>query len=312
MGIKDEFKIFDDNLIKQFYEVGKSKIDYWDIRSGLNSGITIDFTNQKSKEISSYETIECGIRTFINGGWGFCVLKTVTRETLLNGFLKAIKLAHNSESLCKNKFKMVERDPLIRNYEIGSKKRLDNISIEEKIEIVKYHEKVASDFSIQTNTLTKGINILTIFAQLDGYQAQTIQFFINVDERATELILFVNGIQENQSATVQFEANELINITVDTTAKAENVSAFIFWDKNESYNFTLYLTHKGEKINWSYDNFTFIEEGNWTIRVISSDGAGYQPSMVENDFFVGVPDLEIVNISIFLLVLIRYIFLITK
>ena len=70
------------------------------------------------------------------------------------------------------------------------------------------------NFTILTNNLTKGINILTIFCQFDGYQAQTIQFFINVDERATELILFINGIQKNQSDTIQFEANELINITV--------------------------------------------------------------------------------------------------
>ena len=70
------------------------------------------------------------------------------------------------------------------------------------------------NFTILTNTLAKGINILTIFCQFDGYQVQTIQFFINVDERATELILFVNGIQKNQSDTIQFEANELINITV--------------------------------------------------------------------------------------------------
>ena len=70
------------------------------------------------------------------------------------------------------------------------------------------------NFTILTNNLTKGINILTIFSQLDGYQAQTIQFFINVDERATELVLFVNGIQKNQSNTIQFEANELINITI--------------------------------------------------------------------------------------------------
>ncbi len=70
------------------------------------------------------------------------------------------------------------------------------------------------NFSIQTNNLTKGINILTIFCQIDGYQAKTIQFFINVDERATELILFINGLQKNQSDTIQFEANELINITI--------------------------------------------------------------------------------------------------
>lgn len=70
------------------------------------------------------------------------------------------------------------------------------------------------NFTILTNNLVKGINILTIFSQIDGYQAQTIQFFINVDERATALILFVNGIQKNQSDTINFEANELINITV--------------------------------------------------------------------------------------------------
>ncbi len=70
------------------------------------------------------------------------------------------------------------------------------------------------NFTILTNNLTKGINILTIFSQLDGFQAQTIQFFINVDNRATELILFVNGNQENQSEIIQFDLNELINITI--------------------------------------------------------------------------------------------------
>ena len=70
------------------------------------------------------------------------------------------------------------------------------------------------NYSVQTNLLSKGINILTVFFQLDGYQAQTIQFFINVNERATELTLFINGIQKNQSDTIQFEVNEVINITV--------------------------------------------------------------------------------------------------
>ena len=70
------------------------------------------------------------------------------------------------------------------------------------------------NFTLDTNDLEIGPNILTISAQLDGYQTQTIHFLLLVEERATELILFVNGNQVNQSATVQFEANELINITV--------------------------------------------------------------------------------------------------
>ncbi|GAH22143.1 unnamed protein product, partial [marine sediment metagenome] len=43
------------------------------------------------------------------------------------------------------------------------------------------------NLTLNTNDLNQGINILTIFAQLDNYQSQTIQFFINVIEIATEL-----------------------------------------------------------------------------------------------------------------------------
>jgi hypothetical protein len=69
------------------------------------------------------------------------------------------------------------------------------------------------NISISTNILEKGINILTIFAQLSGYQPKTIQFFINVDDRATELVLYINGVQLNESDTIQVEIDENINIT---------------------------------------------------------------------------------------------------
>ncbi|NVM16782.1 MAG: hypothetical protein HWN80_03640 [Candidatus Lokiarchaeota archaeon] len=137
------------------------------------------------------------------------------------------------------------------------------------------------NYSIQTNLLVKGINILTIFCQLDGYQAQTIQFFINVDERATELILYINGNQENQSATVQFEANELINITVfykdylsDTHLSGTNVELLGFGIMNETlnqYNFTL--------------NTNDLEQGI-NILTIFAQLLNYQPKSIQ--FFIEV------------------------
>ncbi|MFX1415117.1 MAG: hypothetical protein ACFFA2_14990, partial [Promethearchaeota archaeon] len=68
MKIVDELKVFDDSLIKRLSNLATNKINYWDLRASLQNGITLDFTNQKSKEISSYETLECGIRTFLDGG----------------------------------------------------------------------------------------------------------------------------------------------------------------------------------------------------------------------------------------------------
>ena len=143
----DDLIPIDDNLIKELNQIALNKIEYWDIKAGLGVGTNLDFTDQKSKEISSFEVSECGIRTFINGGWGFTVLKDISKESIKNGFMKAIKLAKLSESLCKKKFKIKERDPLIKNFKISNKKKLENISIEEKIEKVKYHEKIASNYS---------------------------------------------------------------------------------------------------------------------------------------------------------------------
>ena len=148
------------------------------------------------------------------------------------------------------------------------------------------------NFSVQTNLLVKGINILTIFAQLDGYQAQTIQFFIKVDERATELILLINGNQKNQSATVQFEANELINITVffndyltSTYLSGANVDLLGFGSMNETlnqYNFTL--------------NTNDLEQGI-NILTIFAQLSNYQPKSIQ--FFIEVVE-RATEIQIFL------------
>ena len=147
MDISDDLKLFDDQLIKKLNELAANKIEYWDIKAGVGIGTNLDFTDQKSKEISSYELKDCGIRTFVNGGWGFNALKDISKNAVIDGFIKAIKLAQLSESLCKNKFKIKERDPLITTFKIKSKKNVDDIHVEDKINQVKQQEKIASEYS---------------------------------------------------------------------------------------------------------------------------------------------------------------------
>lgn len=86
-----------------------------------------------------------------------------------------------------------------------------------------------------------------------------------------------------------------IDIAVSTPAKAENVSAYIF---NESYNITINLIEDvDENTLWKYEDYYFQGEGNWTIRISGIDGADYEPMPVEHVFFVGQPDIEIINIT---------------
>jgi len=147
MEIADELTIFDEALITKLNQLASNKIEYWDIKSGAGTGTNLDFTDQKSKEISSYEIRECGIRTFKNGGWGFTVIKDLSKNSIEKGFKNAIKLAHLTESLTKNKFTIKERDPLIKTFRINSQHNIDDITVEEKIDLVKYHEKISSTYS---------------------------------------------------------------------------------------------------------------------------------------------------------------------
>jgi len=92
--------------------------------------------------------------------------------------------------------------------------------------------------------------------------------------------------------------NTSINITAKTAAKAENVTAHILWALDESHNFTRYLTNTGNNLDWTYNNFYFDREGAWKIRISGRDKAGYETSDDENSFYVGKPDLKIVDINI--------------
>ncbi|TFG11773.1 MAG: TldD/PmbA family protein [Promethearchaeota archaeon] len=147
MELMDDLKFIDTGFIKNLNDLASNKIEYWDLRCEASIGTNIDFTDQKSKEISSYEVYDCGIRTFINGGWGFLVLKELSAESILKNFEKVIKLARLSESLTESKFKIKERDPYIKDFKIEGQKAFTNIDIEEKINLVKQHEKISSEYS---------------------------------------------------------------------------------------------------------------------------------------------------------------------
>ena len=70
------------------------------------------------------------------------------------------------------------------------------------------------NYTLDTNEVGLGINILTIFAQLDGYQPQTFQFYMNVVDKATNLLLFVNSVNKTADPVIELPIGAVINITV--------------------------------------------------------------------------------------------------
>ena len=70
------------------------------------------------------------------------------------------------------------------------------------------------NMTINTNELDQGINVLIILAQLSNYTSQTFQFFIELIEGTSELLLFVNNTQTNNSDTVTVKTEESLDLVV--------------------------------------------------------------------------------------------------
>jgi TldD protein len=178
MDIPEALKKIDENLIKTLNETAQNKIEYWDIKIGTIVGTNIDFTDQKSKKISSYEINDCGIRTFVNGGWGFNVLREISKKSIIEGFSTAIKLARLSESLCKTKFKIKERDPLIKSFSVNVHKNIEDLHVQEKIKKIKLQEERASRYSEKIkNTHTVYIDGISHNLFLNSFGSFIIQDF---------------------------------------------------------------------------------------------------------------------------------------
>jgi len=220
MEISDEIKQIDENLVKQLNQIANNKAEYWDIRAEINNGTSLDFTNQKSKEISSFEIANCGIRAFKNGGWGFSVLKDLKKDSIKTGLEKAIKLAVLTESLTKIKFKIAQNDPIIQNFKSKCKKEIEEIAIDDKINTVKNHEKIASNYSpyIQnTHTLYMDGHSQTLF--LNSFGSKIIQ-----DLSFVRLFCMVFA---NKNGIIQKSANSVAGVggyEIVETEKAFNLS----------------------------------------------------------------------------------------
>ena len=194
--------IFNDELFQSLERENIPKVDYWDIRARYSEGTVIEFSDEKSKEISTYNLIGSSIRVYINGGWGFYIINEPSMNSLKDGFRRAIKLAKLSSSLSKLKFKIKEKNCYIREYKAESKRELKDISLEEKINLVKEHELKASSVSKKvknTRTIYMDNNLNQIFR--DSFGSKISQ--------ELEIVRLFSSVYAQKEGTIQNSTNSI-------------------------------------------------------------------------------------------------------
>ena len=103
-------------------------------------------------------------------------------------------------------------------------------------------------YNLDTNDLDQGITIVTIVAQFNNYQSQTIQIYFEVVERATEIEVHIDSSQRTEAETILADVNQILNITVfyrDNISKLHLSGATVtilggnFSEISNQYNYSL-------------------------------------------------------------------------
>ena len=147
------------------------------------------------------------------------------------------------------------------------------------------------NYTLNTDYLDQGITIVTIEAQFNNYQSQSIQIYLEVIERATELEVYVDSSQTNETETILADVNQILNITVfyrDNVSKQHLSGAIVtvlggnFSEISNQYNYSL--------------NTNLLEQGI-TILTVFAYLENYQPRSFQ--FYVKVSE-RATEISLFL------------
>jgi TldD protein len=218
MNCVDEFKIFDDTFMNQIDQ--GIKCDYWDLRAGISTGTSLEFTDLKSKEISSYDLTGCSIRTYLDGGWGFLVLNDINKGQILEGFKKATQYAKFSAKNSKEKYEIKKPSSITKKVEIKSKRSINDVDIDEKIHLTQEQEKNAADFSKEvknTRTLYLDRDLSTLFIDSNGTKIsqrfEIVRLFSSVYVQA-------NGVIQNSTNSI----GGVGGFEIVETGKARNIS----------------------------------------------------------------------------------------
>ena len=130
--------------------------------------------------------------------------------------------------------------------------------------------------TIQTNDLDQGINFLTIFAQKQDYEYQSIIFTIEVKEKETNLQLFLNGEDQTLGKSIEVVVGDLVNVTIiyeDTLNNFINGAEVIILGEGINFNLTKHPLYNQYNISINSELLNF----GINFLTLYAKKANYQP-----------------------------------
>jgi len=135
------------DILKIITESGeKLGADFIDVRFEKTIGTAIKVVDSKLKVGMNFNNIGVGIRSFINGSWGFVSISSVEKEKLKQKIKLAIKMAKLIDKHSKIKFELNNIPTTERKFPLKVKIKVSDIDVSEKIKFVEEIDKQARNY----------------------------------------------------------------------------------------------------------------------------------------------------------------------
>ena len=264
--------------------------------------ISFDLDYQNNTHDSYVDDIVVGVSQleWWNSSWHYRFFISVTGQ---GNYSKFFNFTEKLESLGIN-------NEDFENETIRLIKYSKDGEILEEIQTFMFNESLSYD---KTNNATGILNWLVSGSEFEKYYCVYFDVEINDGARNTinetmmnasgNVTLSFEGESEGWWINVNKPTNDgyaflldPVDLIVETKSKADQVMSFIYYNENISHNYTVNLIDAGNQTWWE-EIFNFDLEGNWTIEMSSSDKAGFSPNLISIEFFIGRPDLDIIDIK---------------
>ena len=143
------------------------------------------------------------------------------------------------------------------------------------------------NYTLNSNNLSLGFNVLTIFVQLENYSSQNIQLYVEVYDIASELLLEVMSNSTSALETIQVEVNQFINLTV---FYKDNVTKEHIFGANVSLGWDNF-NENGSQYYYNL-NTNDLDQGITIVTIVAQFG-DYQTQTIQIYFEVIERDTEL-------------------
>ena len=180
------------NLFEKVIEKTIPKVDYIDIRAGKGNSTSILMKDEEIDEINTGMSIYARIRVLNNGAWGFAY------TTDLSKFDEITETALKLSNSLKGDVELAESEIIKDKIETDVKIPFEDISIEEKQEIMKEVSDSANIKDVNSTTVGYGdIESNELFLNSEGSQIQVktsrVRMALNATATDGEIIQFGHG-----------------------------------------------------------------------------------------------------------------------